>query len=94
MAVTITPVLAGVDTYIATVTASAGSDLSSGDITHGLNGVPLDVQITPVTADAAGVPVWAATTISATKVILTRDATGAAASTVRVVIRLPHSIGK
>lgn len=93
MAITITVVLAGKDTYIATIAAST-SDVSSGNIAHGLGAAPLEVEITPVTADVATIPSWAATTIDATNIVLTRDSTGAAASTVRLVAKRPHSIGK
>ena len=93
MAITITDVLAGTYTYIATV-ASDGTDVTSGNIPHGLGSVPLEVQVTPVTAAAASVPSWGATTIDATNIVLTRDATGAAASTVRLTVKLPHSVTK
>lgn len=92
MAITITVVLAGRDTYIANVAAD-GADVASGNIAHGLGAVPKVVEITPVTAAAAAVPSWAATTIDATNIVLTRDATGAAAATVRLTVRRPHSIG-
>ena len=93
MAITITPVLAGTDTYIATV-ASDGTDTSSGNIAHGLGAAPLEVNIAPVTADAASVALWAATTIDATNIVLTRHVTGAAASTVQLTVKRPHSLGR
>ncbi len=93
MAVTVTDVLAGIYTYIADV-ASDGTDVTSGDIAHGLGVVPLEVSVSPITADLASIPSWAATTIDATNIVLTRDATGAAASSVRLVVKAPHSIGR
>lgn len=93
MAITITVILAGTDTYIADVAAD-GADTTSGNIAHGLGAAPLNVNITPRTANAASVGAWAATTIDATNVVVTRDAGGAAASTFRVTIKRPHSIGK
>lgn len=94
MAVTITPVLAGTDTYIATV-AVTDSELTSGNIAHGLGATPLHVAVCLTTADIATSPPWAATTIDGANVVVTRDATGAAvASSFRVTIKRPHSMGK
>lgn len=93
MAVTITTVLAGTDTFIATVAVSA-AELSSGNIAHGLGAVPKEVIITPAVAVVAASASWAATTIDSTNIVLTRDTTGAStADTVRVTVRRPHSIG-
>lgn len=93
MAITLTPVHTGTNEYTVDV-ASDGTDLSSGNIVHGLTGVPESVELTLLTADVASIPSWAATTIDGTNVIVTRDTTGAAASTVRVTIKTPHSIGR
>jgi len=90
MAVTITDVLTGVNTYICTV--AVATELTSGNIPHGLGVTPLEVQITPVTAAAASVPSFAATTIDGTNIVLTRATTGAAAATVRLTVKAPHSI--
>lgn len=92
MAITVTDILAGTDTYIADV-ASDGTDVASGNIPHGLGAIPSEVTISPRTADLASIPVWGITTIDATNIVLTRDSTGAAASTVRLVVKKPHSIG-
>lgn len=93
MAIVITPILAGTDTYIADVAAD-GADTSSGNIAHGLGVAPLEVNICLRTADVATIASWAATTIDATNVVATRAAGGAAASTFRVTIKKPHSIGR
>lgn len=92
MAIVITVILAGKDTYIADVAAD-GADVTSGNIAHGLGAVPKEVEIAPRSAAAAAVPRWAATTIDATNIVITRDAGGAAAATVRVTAKRPHSIG-
>lgn len=93
MAVTITTVLAGKDTFIADV-AVTNSETSSGNIAHGLGLVPKEVVVTPKVAVVAASAQWAATTIDGTNIVLTRDATGASvADTVRVMAKTPHSIG-
>mgnify|MGYP001571049636 CR=1 FL=1 len=92
MTVTITPVLAGTDTYIADV-ATDGTDLTM-TVPHGLGAAPLEVMVSARTADVNSIAPFAATTIDTTNVVLTRHATGAAAATVRLVARRPHSIGK
>lgn len=92
MAITITSIVPGKDTFIADVAAS-GADVSSGNIAHGLGAIPKEVNISLRTADAATQPNWAITTIDATNIVVTRDAGGAAASTFRVTAKRPHSIG-
>lgn len=93
MAVTITPVLAGKDAYIADIAVSA-AELSSGNIAHGLGAVPKEVEITPLVAVVAASAGWAVTTIDATNIVLTRHTTGAStADTVRLTAKRPHSIG-
>ena len=57
MAITVTDILAGTDTYIADV-ASDGTDVASGNIPHGLGAIPSEVTISPRTADLASIPVW------------------------------------
>lgn len=94
MATTITPVLAGTDTYIADV-AVTNSELTSGNIAHGMAAIPAHVAVCLTTADIATSPPWAVTTINSTNVVVTRDTTGAAvASSFRVMIKRPHSIGQ
>lgn len=93
MAVTITPVLAGKDTYIADIAVDA-AELASGNIAHGLGVIPKDVKITPLVAVVAASGSWAATTIDITNIVLTRHTTGAStADTVRLIVKRPHSIG-
>lgn len=93
MAVTLTPILAGKDTYIVDVVVDA-ADLSSGNIAHGLGVIPKSVNITNKVATVATSAAWAASTIDITNVVITRHVTGAStADTVRVIIKTPHSIG-
>lgn len=92
MAITITHVLQGTDTYICTAAVSAAE--LSVTIPHGLGFIPKEVEIAPAVAVVASSPSWAATTINATNVVITRDTTGAStADTVRVTAKRPHSIG-
>lgn len=93
MAVSITPILAGKDTYIADVAVTA-AELASGNIAHGLGAVPKEVEITPLLAVVATSASWAATTIDATNIVITRHTTLASTDDrVRVIARRPHSIG-
>lgn len=92
MAVTITTVLAGADTYIADI--ETATETTTGNIPHGLGAIPLEVYITLKAPQAASVPAWAVSTINATNIVCTRDTTGAAASAFRLIVKKPHSIGR
>ncbi len=95
MAVTVNNVLAGTDTKIATVIATADAD-TTATIAHGLGAVPLEVYFTPLLQAPAALSLWAVTTIDATNVVLTKATTagsGNAGAQIRVVIKRPHSIG-
>lgn len=95
MAVTVTAVLAGTDTYIADIEATADAD-TTATITHGLGATPLEVSKCEL-AVAATLSLWRATTINSTTVVMTKSTTassGAAGNQVRVTIKRPHTIGR
>jgi len=95
MAVTVTPVFAGATRFIADVEATADGDLTSGNIAHGLGAVPLSVFVTPLQQAAGALSAWAATTLDATNVVLTKSGaagSGVAGAQVRVEVALPHSL--
>lgn len=102
MAVTVTPVTQAAgypprnQTYIADIIATADGD-TTATITHGLVGTPQDIQITPLLQAPAAASGWAATTINSTQVVLTKGTgagSGNAGAQVRVIVRVPHSIGQ
>lgn len=99
MAVTITVVRQGTsakDSHVADVIASADAD-TTATIPHGLGAAPEEVTITPLLQAPAALSLWAATTIDATNVVLTKATTmgsGNAGNQVRVIIKRPHSLGK
>lgn len=89
MAVTVTPVLAGANTYIADVEMTAGGDVSSGNIAHGLGAIPLDVSVSPLLLDFYNKTPYV-TTIDITNVVVTCAAAGGVANDqMRVIIRRP-----
>lgn len=95
MAFTVTPVFAGVTLYVADIIADADADAASPNIPHGLGAVPLDVTITPLLQVAAGLSLWAVTTVDAANLVLTKSVavgSGVAGAQVRVTARLPHSL--
>ncbi len=95
-AVTITTVLAGTDKHIADVQATADAD-TTATIPHGLGAVPLEVFVTELQQVEAAISAWAATTIDATNVVLTKGVgagSGAAGAQIRVVVNRPHTIGR
>jgi len=78
------------------ITATADAD-TTATITHGLVGTPQDVQITPQLVAPALLSGWAVTGYSATQITLTKATTagsGNAGVQVRVIVRVPHSIGQ
>jgi len=94
MAVSNTTVLAGVTTNVTDVEATADGD-TTATIPHGLGAAPLVVILTALQQVAAAVSEWAATTINATNVVLTKGTgagSGAAGVQVRCTAMLPHSI--
>lgn len=89
MAVTVTPVLAGANMYIADIEMTAGGDVSSGNIAHGLGAVPLDISVAPLLADFYNKTPYV-TTIDAVNVVLTTaGAGGVVGDQMRVIIRRP-----
>lgn len=78
------------------VIATADAD-TTATITHGLIGTPQDIQITPLLQAPAAVSLWAVTTINSTQVVLTKGTgvgSGNAGAQLRVIARVPHSIGQ
>lgn len=95
MAFTVTPVFAGVTLFIADIIADADADADSPNIPHGLGAVPLDVTITPLLQVAAGLSLWALTTVDATNLVVTKSVavgSGVAGAQLRVIARTPHTL--
>lgn len=98
-AVSVTTILAGTNTFIGDVIATADAD-TTATITHGLalGGTPLEVNATKILTNAlAAEPGWSwaapgATTCVGTK--LTTAGSGNAAAQQRVTIKTPHTIGR
>lgn len=95
MGVTVTTVLAGTAMYIADVKATADSD-TTATCPHGLSVAPLDVTFTQTLSQAlTALSAWAATTIDATNIVLTKltsTGSGNASNQVRVKASLPHTL--
>lgn len=94
MAVTVTPVLAGVTSHVSDVEATADAD-TTATVPHGLGVAPSIVILTPLAQAAAALSGWAATTINATNVVCTKSTavgSGAAGNQVRVTAMRPHSL--
>lgn len=96
MAVTVTAILAGSNTYIADVVATADGD-TTATITHGLASSPKEISMCQLISQAlTALSAWAfsapgATTSTGTK--LASTGSGNASAQVRVNIKTPHSIG-
>jgi hypothetical protein len=80
------------------IAATATGD-KSATIVHGLGPgrTPLEIQITPLLNHTAQKSEWAATTINSTNLVLTKTSatgTNANGSQIRVLIRIPHSLGQ
>lgn len=96
MAVTVTAILAGVNTYIADVVATADGD-TTATVTHGLVTTPKEVNGLQLISQAlTALSAWAATAIGATTITLTKLAStgsGNASAQFRCTAKTPHSIG-
>jgi hypothetical protein len=98
MAVSSNTILAGVNTFIADITATADGD-TTATIAHGLSlgGTPKEVQATKILSNAlAAEPGWSWAAPGVTNVVGTKLATagsGNAAAQQRVTVRTPHTIG-
>ena len=93
MAFTVTPVLAGTYAFVADIIADA--DAASPNIPHGLGAVPVVVALCPLLQVAAGLSLWALTTVDAVNLVATKSVavgSGVAGAQVRVIALLPHSI--
>jgi hypothetical protein len=95
MAVTVTPVVAGVRLHISDVTATADADVTA-TVPHGLPTTPTIVVLTQLISQAlTALSAWAATTIDGTNVVATKLASvgsGNANAQLRVIAMAPHSI--
>lgn len=94
MAVTVTPVLAGIQLHISDVEATADAD-TTATVPHGLPSTPTVVLITPLQQAEAGLSLWAATTIDGTNVVATKSTavgSGVAGAQLRVHAMVPHSL--
>lgn len=96
MAVTVTAVLAGSNTYIADVIATADGD-TTATITHGLAASPKEITLTQLISQAlTALSAWSATVPGATTSTLTKltsTGSGNAGAQLRCTIKTPHSIG-
>ncbi len=95
MAVTVTPVLAGKTKYICDIEATADADTDTGNVPHGLGAIPLEVSVAPLQQVAAGLSLWAVSTIDAVNIVVTKSVaagSGVAGNQVRVTVSLPHSL--
>lgn len=88
MAVTLTTIASRGNKLIVDVEATADAD-TTATIPHGMGQIPQKVTLTNLIQVAAALSLWAATTIDATNVILTKAITassGSAGDQVRCVI--------
>ena len=95
MAFTVTPVLAGTYAFVADIIADADADAASPNIPHGLGAAPVVVALCPLLQVAAGLSLWALTTVDAVNLVATKSVavgSGVAGAQVRVIALLPHSI--
>jgi len=95
MAVTVTPVTAGVRLHISDVTATADADVTA-TVPHGLPTTPTIVILTQRLSQAlTALSAWAATTIDGVNVVCTKLASagsGNAGVQLRVIAMAPHSL--
>lgn len=94
LAVNLTTVLAGTTMNITDVEATADGD-TTATIPHGLGAAPEVVILTGLQVEAETLSQWAATTINATNVVLTKQTdagSGVAGAQLRCIAMLPHSI--
>lgn len=95
MAVTVTPVLAGVRLHISDVIAGGDADVTA-TVPHGLPVAPTIVILTQLLSQAlTALSAWAASTIDGTNVVCTKLASvgsGNAGAQLRVIAMAPHSI--
>lgn len=94
-AVTVTPVLAGVTTYVADIEATADADVAAV-CPHGLPSAPTIVTLVPFgDVAAARLSNWGVTSVDAVNVNLEATAavgSGAAGTQVRVFASVPHTL--
>lgn len=84
------------DSHVADVTATADAD-TTATIPHGLGAAPQEVTLTPLLQAPGALSAWAATTINATNVVLTKSTavgSGNAGAQLRCIIKRPHTIGQ
>lgn len=94
MAVNVTTVLAGANTFSADVEATADGD-TTAVIAHGLGATPLLPVLCALQQVGASLSLWAVTALDATNVTLTKAITGGsgvAGDQVNVTVALPHSL--
>lgn len=88
MAVNVTTVLAGANTFIADIEITA-AEVTTGNIAHGLGAAPLDLSITPLDVlYYTSTPFFA--TYDATNIVLTTSGAGGGANDqIRLIVRRP-----
>lgn len=95
MSITVTNVLAGTNTFIADVKATADGDVTA-TIPHGMAAAPKVVLFTQLLSQGlTALSAWAATTIDGTNIVLTKltsTGSGNANNQVRVTAMTPHSL--
>lgn len=88
-AVTVTNVLVDNNKRIDDIEATADAD-TTATIAHGFGATPLEVFITAIVQATAAISLWAATTIDATNVVLTKGTgvgSGGAGAQIRVITK-------
>lgn len=93
MAVNVTTILAGANSHISDVEATADGDTTTGNIAHGLGEAPLIPFVTPRAAEAR-ISLWICTSDATNYVLLkaTTGGSGVAGVQVRGGVLRPHSI--
>lgn len=96
MAVVVTTIFDGTDTFIADVSYTATAD-KTATIAHTLGAAPGEVTLTPLAPEPFYVGQARVTTINTTNVIVTKTSVAAssnAAAAIRVIIKRPHTLGR
>lgn len=94
MAVTVTPVLAGVTTHVSTIIATADADVAAV-VPHGLGVAPSIVILTPRLTVVSALSAWATGVIDATNVNLVATAavgSGDPGIQLAVTAMVPHTL--
>lgn len=93
MAVTVTPVLAGVTTHVSSVIATADADVAAV-VPHGLGAIPSIIILTPTLTVVSALSAWTATAdaVNVNCVATAAGGSGAPGIQLLVTAMIPHSI--